>query len=192
MSFRHEKIISGIKYFVKNTNNVGRTKLFKLLFFWDFIHFKKYGKTITGYDYYTYPFGPVPKELFEQIVKNELPQCIEKNLIIEEVEKDEDNNDKYKKFLIKLKSNQIDLMSLTPSELSVLKDVAFIFKDATATQMTEITHLHNTPWTKTKNEKGMDAVIGYELALDDESPLTEEEAMERLNLQRELIADGRI
>lgn len=192
MSLREEKIVNGIKFFVSNTKNVGRTKLFKLLFFWDFMHFKKYGKTITGFDYFTYPFGPVPKELFNQIVNNDLPDYLGKNIIIEETQKDEDFNDNYKKFLVKSKKIPIDLSSLSKSEKDVLEEVAFIFMDATASQMTEITHLPNTPWTKTKTEKGFDVIIDYALALDDESPLTLDEAMERLNLQRELIADGRI
>jgi len=192
MSIRQDKIVNGIKYFLKNTNSVGRTKLFKLLFFWDFIHFKKYGKTVTGFDYYTFPFGPVPKELYDQIISNDLPDYIDKNIIIEEAEKDDEFDDEYKKFLIKAKRSNIDLSPLSPSEKSVLEEVAFIFKEATASQMTEITHLHNTPWTKTKDEKGLNAIIDYGLALDEESPLTLEEAMERLNLQKELMADGRI
>ncbi len=61
------KTLVGIKYFVEKTQHVGRTKLFKLLYFWDFIHFKKYGFSVTGFTYYTFPFGPVPKKLYDQI-----------------------------------------------------------------------------------------------------------------------------
>ena len=51
MNIIQQKILNGIKYFVKETQNVGRTKLFKLLFFWDFFSFIKYGKSVTGFDF---------------------------------------------------------------------------------------------------------------------------------------------
>lgn len=192
MNLTQEKIVNGIKYFVNNTNNVGRTKLFKLLFFWDFLYFKKYGKSITGYDYFTYPFGPVPKELFNQIIQDKLPSYLEDHFLFEEVKKDDDYDDQYKKFLIKPKRSQYDLSCFSQSEKEVLEEVTFIYKEATASQMTEITHLPKTPWHKTKVDKGMDALIDYVLALDEQSSLTPEEALERLRIQKELIADGRI
>ena len=39
-------------------------------------------------------------------------------------------------------------------ERKIRENLAFIFKDATPTQLTEITHLKNTPWERTISEKG--------------------------------------
>jgi uncharacterized phage-associated protein len=190
MSITEEKILNGIKYFVKHTKNVGRTKLFKLLYFWDFIYFKNYGMSVTGYDYYTYPFGPVPKELYDDIINNELPDFLRGNLsIIEDVQK-EDDNDEFKRFKVVLKSKKIDYDCFSPNELKVLEDVANIFKETTAREMTEITHLHNTPWYKTFKH-GKIIPIDYFLAIDEETKLDREEIEERFTLQKELLADGR-
>ena len=185
-----QKILNGIKYFVKNTNNVGRTKLFKLLFFWDFLNFKKFGKSVTGFDYYTYPFGPVPKELYNEIIEDDLPEYLNDNIIITQKDNEEEDNG-YKSFDVKLKNTKIKLDSLSKNELETLEEVAFIYKDATAKQMTEVSHLPNAPWEKTVKEKGYDKIIDYLLAIDESSPYTVEEAQERLELQRELMANGR-
>ena len=189
MTLTEEKILNGIKYFVKNTNNVGRTKLFKLLYFWDFIHFKRYGLSVTGYDYYTYPFGPVPKELYDDIIENRLPDFLHGSLsIIEDDQEDEDKD--FKKFKVILQNKKIDRDCFSPHEFHVLEEVACIYKEATAREMTEITHLHNTPWHHTVKH-GMFIPIDYFLAIDEETELDEEEIKERFTLQKEFLADGR-
>jgi len=189
MTLTEEKILNGIKYFVLHTKNVGRTKLFKLLYFWDFMHFKRYGMSITGYDYYTYPFGPVPKEIYDDIIKDELPEFLRGNLSIIEDDK-EDEEDGYKRFKIVLKKRKVESDCFSPNEYAILKEVAYIYKEATAKQMTEITHLSNSPWDKTV-KNGMLIKIDYFLAIDNETELDREEIEERFNLQKEMFADGR-
>jgi len=41
----------------------GATKLNKLLFYVDFLHFQRYGKAITGHDYQKLEHGPAPRAL---------------------------------------------------------------------------------------------------------------------------------
>jgi hypothetical protein len=41
----------------------GSTKLNKLLFFADFIHFRHHGRPITGAEYQRLPYGPAPRRL---------------------------------------------------------------------------------------------------------------------------------
>jgi len=190
MTLTEEKILQGIKYFVIHTNNVGRTKLFKLLFFWDFIHFKKYGMNITGYNYYTYPFGPVPKDLYDDIINDNLPVFLRGNIAIIE-DNEEDENEEFKRFKVVLKNKKIDYDCFSPNELSILEEVACTYKEATAREMTEITHLHNTPWQQTVQHNGMYVPIDYLLAIDEETELDREEIEERFILQKELFADGR-
>jgi uncharacterized phage-associated protein len=194
MNINEHKIINGIKYFIKHTNNVGRTKLFKLLYFWDFRFFKKYGMSVTCYDYYTYPFGPVPKDLYEQIINDDLPDFIKNEISIIRVDTDEDYNDEYKKFKVCINpgKQKIDTSWFAPIELKMLKEVAEIFKYATAKQMTEITHLHNTPWNKTLKEYGYNHQIDYHLAIDDETTLDLDEIEEYHRLQKEMCLNGRL
>ncbi|MFH1943178.1 MAG: Panacea domain-containing protein [bacterium] len=190
MTITENKILNGIKCLVKNTNNVGRTKLFKLLYFWDFMHFKKYGMSVTCYEYRTYPFGPVPDVLFRQINRDDLPPFLRGEIaIISDESIDED--DEFKRFKVCLKNRRVDLTSMTPNERGVLEWVADVFKYATAKQMTEITHLHNSPWEKTYREHGFGHPIDYFLAIDDETTLDREEIEEFFTLQKELHLNGR-
>lgn len=189
MTLREQKILTAIKYFAKTTNHLGRTKLFKLLYFWDFRYFSKHGKSITGYDYSTYPFGPVPEELYTKIKENRLSEEFTANfeIINDSVE---DENDDYKRFKILLKKKDINFECLTKYEKDSLDEVVEIFKDCTAKDMVESTHLPNTPWSKTKKEKGMNQYIDYFLAVDKDTPLDTEEIQERFSLQKALTHNG--
>lgn len=42
-------------------------KLFKILWFADLDHLKKYGRTVTGDTYSAMPYGPVPSALYDEI-----------------------------------------------------------------------------------------------------------------------------
>ncbi len=70
-----------------------------------------------------------------------------------------------------------------------MDDLIFIYKNATPSQMTEITHLKNSPWSKTKKEKGMNSEIDYALSIDDRSFLTEEEAKLYLKDKDEFLSN---
>jgi len=44
-------------------------KLFKLLYFLDFVHFKNYGTTVTGMEYSAWKMGPVPESFIMNLSK---------------------------------------------------------------------------------------------------------------------------
>jgi uncharacterized phage-associated protein len=182
MNIREQKIINAIIYFVKNTRNCKKTKLFKLLYYLDFMHFKRFGLSVTGYNYITMPYGPVPEELLKQFEKNEFPDEFNKNFTIEKVTDEEDKQS----FQINLKNKKPDLDWFTPNELTVLNEVVEIFKDAPAKDIVEATHFRNTPWDKTVKTKGIGSYIDYFLALDEDTSLSREEIEERFNLQKQL------
>lgn len=189
MRLQEAKLLNAIKYFVKNTNNVGRTKLFKLLYFWDFRFFEKHGKSITNLSYYTYPFGPVPEKLYKEINEEKLPDFFYKHFdIVENSEFDED--EEFKAFKVILKNKSVDMEVFTPYEKEELEQVAFIFKEATATQMTEASHFHNQPWLKTLKEKGKFKEIDYFLAKSENTPYDDEEIRERMFLRENLLHNG--
>jgi uncharacterized phage-associated protein len=189
MKISEYKLVNGIKYFLSHTNNVGITKLFKLLYFWDYSHFKKYGTSVTGLNYFTYPFGPVPKELYKQIESGKIAEFIINNFNVRK-EVDPEDPEKYPQYKFYIKDKKVDLDWLSPNEKKVLEDVAYIYKNSPAREMSDITHLKGTPYDKTKNEKGMFEEIDYFFSLDDES-LDIDLIKERFQLQKDLIADGR-
>jgi uncharacterized phage-associated protein len=185
MNIAEQKIINAVIYFVKNTKNCKKTKLFKLIYFLDFIHFKKYGLSVTGLDYIALERGPVPRALLNIFEENKLPPEYSKNFNIEKQISEED--DQYS-FNIILKNKQPNLDWFTPNEQKILEEVAFFGQEATANQLIEATHLHNSPWYKVfhDKEKGKGAYIDYFLAIDDETTFDIEEIKERFGIQKEM------
>ncbi|MBL7995461.1 SocA family protein [bacterium] len=181
MNPKQEKLLNAIIFFVKNTKNCGKMKLFKLLYFTDFIHFKRYGITVTGMEYCAWKMGPVPKKLYEDMASE---SNAELNKFINIVKlKDEDDPERYEfKLYPKIKE---DLNVFSPNEIEIMKEVAFTFMEATATQMSEITHLKNSPWDKTIKNKGLNFIIDYELAIDEDTTLTLDEIRQRHALEKE-------
>ena len=52
-----EKLINAIIFFLQNTKYCGKTKLFKLLYLLDFMHFRATGRSVTGMKYYAWGHG---------------------------------------------------------------------------------------------------------------------------------------
>ncbi len=50
------KLLNSIIYFLSNTKSCGKTKLFKLLYYLDFMHFREIGWSVTNLDYYAWNF----------------------------------------------------------------------------------------------------------------------------------------
>ena len=150
-----EKLINMMIFFLKNTKHCGKTKLFKLLSFSDFLHFKKAGRSISGLEYYAWDKGPVPKQLVEEF-KNP-PKDLSDCFYIPRQWGDQN---------IKSKKRFYD-GCFSPREVSVLELIADIHKEANSKNMVEMSHLKNQPWYTTYNNVGKNAKIDYFSALDD-------------------------
>lgn len=177
------KRINAILFFCKNVKYPFKLKIFKLLYFLDFIHFKQAGRPVTDLEYYAYGKGPVPKKFHEEIKEGKLPDEL-KSCVEIFIEKDElTGADKFTRFSPKAKLN---FKVFTKREQDILKNLATIFKDAKAEEMSEISHLKNEPWDRTKNEKGLFQKIDFLLAIDEEALIDKETAIERFNSLREM------
>ncbi len=175
-----EKLINSIIYFLNNTKNCGKTKLFKLLYYLDFIHFRETGRAVTGLDYYAWDFGPVPKNLYDEI-NNPSPDLKENVFIPTKADKND-------KSFVELKAKKkFDNKYFTKRELRILENVAFIFRDVKAEKIMEASHLPNHPWDRTIKTKGEKAKIEYTLALDStDSSLSLDEVLERIKDKEEI------
>lgn len=155
-SFQREKIAHFIAYFTENLRFCGITKLYKVMSFADFAHIKETGKSITGLDYITYPKGPYPIALNNEIKDQSsfFGQIISfKGRIDSELE------------LIHSKI-KFDEKYFSQRELKIMGNMVFVFKDVTAKDMVLASHEADKPWKMTKEEKGMYKRIDPELALD--------------------------
>ena len=176
-----EKIINAIRYFCRHTKYLTETKLYKLLYFLDFLHFKEVGRSVTNLEYYAWDFGPVPQSLYFEIKSKQAPQDILRCII----EEKDDLSGKIKGHYFK-SGTPPNLDVFSDREIEILEKVAIVFRDALAKDMTEITHLKNTPYDKTLVSKGKKQKIDYLLALDEDSKVSKDEAQERHKLSQEM------
>lgn len=138
INHEREKLIEAVKFFAQNTQKLGKTKLFKLLYFLDFTHFRDTGRPVTGLEYFAWKMGPVPTELFEELAnpKDDWGDNCSFELI--ETAKGE---------MLRVKAmSGFDPLHFSKRELRIMQTLADQFKNANADQMVEETHLENLPW----------------------------------------------
>jgi uncharacterized phage-associated protein len=180
ITHEREKLIQAINYFAQHTKKLGKTKLFKLLFFLDFQHFQATGRSVTGLDYNAWPKGPVPVALF-----NEIEAPAEDMAAVLEFEEIPVKNDGTM-LSVKPRAKFSDA-HFSKREMKLLEALAKEYRNATADEMIEATHLENSPWDKIWNEQGnKQAAIPYELAVRPD----EGETVMRIAKQRKELLDS--
>lgn len=177
ITHEREKLIQAINFFVRNTRKCGKVKLFKLLYFLDFEHFKLTGRSVTGMTYNAWKMGPVPVALHEEI-ESPKPDMAEAFDFSERVVGDG------KMLAIDPKLPFSD-HHFSAREMQLLRSLANEYKNSNADDMIEATHLENLPWDQVFNRQGRkQQEIPYELAIRKD----ESEAVTRIaNERKELV-----
>lgn len=69
IAYNKKKYDNAVLYFINHCNNkyLGDTKLNKLLYYLDFVHFRDGGKSVMGDRYFHFDFGPVPYSVREVV-----------------------------------------------------------------------------------------------------------------------------
>lgn len=175
-----EKLVHSIIYFAQNTKFCGKIKLFKLLYFLDFEHFKVTGRSVTGQKYCAWKMGPVPTQLFDEL---ETPEPD----LAEALEISEIATKKGKPMLSLRPRIEFSLEHFTKRELGLLKQLADKYFSTLSEDMIEATHLENLPWDKVFNQENRpQAEIPYEYALK----LGEKEDLLRIVKDRESMIEA--
>src|ERR1700730_2848280 len=160
-----EKLVNAIVDFLRETNHCHSLKLFKLLNFSDFEHFRQTGRTIFGLDYRALPKGPVPTALLDEIKKgaaNDLKSAIDIFPVKDDI------TDALLRRDLKPRAH-FDKSWFTRRELKILDRVAEFFRDLRADDMSEFSHQSKKPWKSIYNEgKGVGSIIPPELGLEAE------------------------
>jgi len=163
-----KKFINCILFFAKRTNpkKLGILKLNKLLYYADFKHYKKYGRSITGDVYIKMEHGPVPSfsyNIFNMAFRDKKDDKTSKELR---------NSIKVRQsniFGLNIKSiyprKDFDKLLFSDSELEVLSSIASKWADKTGTAMSRETHQADTPWSRTPEMQP----INHKLILDKKS-----------------------
>lgn len=179
---QREKLVNAVVFFAKKTRCPSLVKMFKLLFFLDFCHFKETGRSVTDLDYRALPFGPVPADFYSEVKDGFVPDDMKPYFALVPLETERGTP----AYEFKAKKSA-DLTVFSPREQEILRNVAEIFRDATPTQMSEISHLKNQPWDKTIKEKGPNKLIDYLLALDADAKVSVEDAKGMLKEREEMV-----
>jgi uncharacterized phage-associated protein len=159
-----EKLINAAIYFISGTTHCHTLKLFKLLYFLDFEHFRQTAFSVTGLVYKAWPNGPAPSELWHEMKapKRDLAEAISINPV------KEDFTDKTLRRDLKPRKS-FDASWFTRREAKIMERLVFVFRDAIGVDMTGITHARHQPWAEVyKGGKGKGEIIPYELALTSE------------------------
>jgi len=116
------------------------TKMNKLLFFSDFLHYKRFGYSITGLNYIAIDKGPVPKRYSTLYDQTEII-CKEEIIF---------SNGSSGEQLVPKKENVFDHTLFSDSEISVLEEVGTKLKDMTTNDVVALSH-QEAAWIE--NEK---------------------------------------
>jgi len=183
-NFYRQKLLNAVLFFAQNTKHVNLTRLLKLLYFLDFTHFKQTGYPSIGLKYYTFRKGPVPWDFWSEIKDGNVPDDFSGKFAL--ISRTDDFAPNYKELEIRAIESP-DLSFFTPREAKIMEDLAFIYKDARAWQMSDVSHLPNQPWDITVKKKGYNQLIDYLLAIDDKSKVSLDEARDSLKEHFEVV-----
>jgi len=178
------KLLSAILFFAKNTKHVNLTKLSKLLYFLDFTHFKQTGYPSIGLKYYAFRKGPVPRDFWLEIKDGNVPEDFKGKLAL--IPRTDNFAPNYKELEIRAIENP-DSSVFTPREMKILEYLAFVYKEARARDISEVTHLPNQPWDITVKKSGENSLIDYLLAIDEKSEVSLDEAKDSLKEHFEAV-----
>lgn len=126
-----------------------RTKLNKLLFYADFVHYKRHGRAISNSRYVHMQFGPVPADFYTLQAS-----LVDQAGLTEECQEAGECTGTVFRAL-----RPADVGLFDESELQALNDVAKMFADWTASEVTEFSH-RELAWSETSDRE----TIPYEYA----------------------------
>jgi uncharacterized phage-associated protein len=189
MNIYRKKLLNAVLFFASNTKRVNLGKLSKLLYFLDFIHFNQTGYPSIGLKYYTFEMGPVPRDFWLEIRNADVPEDFKGKIGL--IRRTDDFAPNYKEVEIRALEKP-DLSVFTPREIKILNDLAFVYKEATASDMSEVTHLPKRPWDITIRGKGKNQPIDYLVSIGKESAVSLDDAADSLKEHFEVVRNFEI
>lgn len=184
MQYQQEKFINALLFFGKKTDpeKFGITKLLKLLFLSDFLHFKKYGRPILGDVYFHLPQGPVPSisyGLFNDTFQIGQDTDLKKvaRIVPEQV------GDFKLGRIEPLKDPSLDVFS--ESDLEIMEHIAKKFYRKTGTDM--VKDIHKIPFVKDGAEGKK---VDYKVVLKSENDQVYTEMLEKDEKELEEVLDS--
>jgi uncharacterized phage-associated protein len=156
-----EKLLAAVQFFATNTINCRLTKMMKLLYFLDFMHYEQTGLPVTGLAYYAWQRGPVPRDFYSEVRNDPQPDLRSKVTLHNETVGEHD--------AVRFSAvGQPDLSIFTRREIQILEQLARQYMRARAQDMVEASHLEHLPWHQVWEVEGREmAEIPYDFAVDE-------------------------
>lgn len=153
-----EKLVEAVVFFAANVRKLGKVKLYKLLYFLDFKHYRDTGRPVTGLDYFAWPMGPVPKALQDEL--NAPAADWQGRVAFTETRTGRGT-------MLAVKAlGSFNPQHFSKRELKLLQELVDEYKDADSGSMVDATHLENQPWHEIYEvRKEKQQRIPYSLAL---------------------------
>ena len=160
---KNEKLIHAMVFFIKKTKHCYKLKLFKLLYFLDFEHFKRTGRSVTGLEYFAWKMGPVPNKLYDKIKSpDELKKFF--TFVPERYFDSDFKNDKVIRLNPKI---NFDKSLFSKREFFIMDRLVHLYENLKSKDMTKISHNRRGPWYKVfRKENKPQQIIPYEYVLD--------------------------
>ncbi|MHC3915136.1 hypothetical protein CLH39_08605 [Alcaligenes faecalis] len=174
--FSRNRVINAVLYFASNIEACEKIKLFKLLFLLDFEHFRETGKSVTGYEYQAWSFGPVPTSLMEEF------ECPQPDLgALVQIVPVKVHGSFYRNEVRPVEDAEFDDIDFTTRQLKLMSSLVTKFRTVSSSfTMVDVIPRDNDAWFKAWNEGGPQVVIPYELALPDKMPVEDRESVLRV------------
>lgn len=158
-----DRVINAVLFFAQKTKYCGKIKLFKLLYLLDFEHFRQTGKSVTGYEYEAWKFGPVPASLMEEWEQFEPDLNGLVHIISEQV------IDYVRQTVKPNEGIEFSDDGFSPRQLRIMNQLAKQYALTRSPTMIDVTHVINGAWDKVWNKgEGARKPIPYEMAIPDD------------------------
>ena len=144
-SLSTDKVANIVRLIISTIGSTFVTKMNKLLFYADFIHYKNHGYGITGITYKALPFGPVPENW--GTLYSSLPGIDMEEYVYPSGQSG-----------IKLEATENTDNKLNESELSTIEKVCALFSNMSAGEISQTSHLEKG-WMENKDNR---SAISYQ------------------------------
>jgi len=141
------KLIESMLFFTSAIKNCGKTRLFKLLWFFDEAYVKQTGSVATGSQWLAFPQGPVPGELIDEWggFGSDINEAFEFRLT-------DVGKERLAECLVPQRPP--DLSIFTRREIQILNDVLSKYRDISGEALSKITHDKDGSWYEVSETQG--------------------------------------
>jgi len=141
--FNYKKAVQSLNYFAtKSGGSLNKMKAIKLIWLADRLHLRKYGRSITGDEYYALPNGPVPSATRDILESSDFLN----DIASEYAEQFLSSNGKYEYKTI----NEINENVFSQTDIEILETIFTNYGELDQFQLRDLSHLF-PEWGKYKS-----------------------------------------